>query len=198
MGDVDEESTRIGSASTRERAAFAAFVDEYQQAVGSYLIYLIGEPPVALALTEETFVCAHHAPLATRRGKELRPWLYRVATRLAHRHLREQRSVRPLGPQPERSIASPASPEAAERALVQSVLLDLQPSERTVLLLCDLQQLPFDEVAAILGVSTERIHERLARARARFRFLYLVHDALASRFPNGHHGYAGHSQTRPR
>jgi len=60
------------------------------------------------------------------------------------------------------------------------VLAELQPSDRAVLLLCDLEQLPYNEAATIVGISTARLHERLARARARFRFTYLAHHSLVS------------------
>jgi DNA-directed RNA polymerase specialized sigma24 family protein len=51
--------------------------------------------------------------------------------------------------------------------------------ERAVLLLCDFEQLPDDEAAAILGVSPARLRVRLERARAHFRFTYVERDAMA-------------------
>ena len=62
---------------------------------------------------------------------------------------------------------------------MRSALLDLPGRERAVLLLCDSEQLPSDEVALILGVSADRLSRRLARARARFRLAYIEHHALA-------------------
>jgi DNA-directed RNA polymerase specialized sigma24 family protein len=159
------DNDQPGLATTRHRVALAELVKEYQQSVGSYLIHLLGEPEVARALTEETFLLAHRAHAEIRPGTYLRPWLYGMATQLAYRHLRRRRVVRLTGCE-------------IERPLIQSVLGELRPSDRAMLLLCDLEQLPSNEVALIVGISTERLYERLARARARFRFVYVAHHTV--------------------
>ena len=156
-----------GLATTRHRAALAELIEEYQQSVGSYLIHLLGEPEVARALTEDTFLLAHRAHAEIRPGTLLRPWLYGMATQLAYRHLWWRRVVRLSGCE-------------IERTMIQSVLGELRPSDRAVLLLCDLEQLPYTEAALIVGISTEQLPERLARARARFRFVYVAHHSVVS------------------
>lgn len=161
------DDEQAGLATTRQRAALAELIEAYQQAVGTYLTHLVGEPELARALTEETFVCAYRAHAEIRPGTSLRPWLYRMATQLAYRHLRRRPVVRLSGYE-------------IERKLLQSVLAELQPSDRAVLLLCDLEHLPYNEAATIVGISTARLQERLARARARFRFTYLAHHSLVS------------------
>jgi RNA polymerase sigma factor (sigma-70 family) len=180
------------SAPERERAALAQLIEEYQQPVGSYLFHLIGESDVALTLTQETFVSAYREKTAadptSEPGLAVRPWLYRIATRLAYTHLRRHRRL--SAPLPgwglRRLLPAPAATEDSERALLQSVLCDLPLGDRAVLLLCDLEHLPHNEAAAVLSVSTDRLRERLGRARTHFRYAYAAQDALASRDRNGH------------
>jgi DNA-directed RNA polymerase specialized sigma24 family protein len=160
----DEEEPGLHWPLAGQRAAFAALVKEYQQPLGGYLLHLLGEVGVATVLTEETFVCAHRECVARQSGLAVRPWLYRTATRLACQQL-------PLTPRAVSTIG--------ERALVQSVVGDLQMEERAVLLLCDFEQLPEDEAAAILGVSTAQLRGRLERARAHFRLAYVEKDVVA-------------------
>jgi RNA polymerase sigma-70 factor (ECF subfamily) len=171
------------SAPGPKRSALAQLIEEYQQPVGSYLLHLTGEYDAALVLTRETFVCAYRAKTTSGPGLAVRPWLYRTATRLAYAHLRRHGRSAPLS---RWGLPAPAATEAGERALVQSVLWDLTLAERAVLLLCDLEQLPYDEAAAVLSVSADRLRERLGRARTHFRYAYVAQDALTSRDQNGH------------
>jgi RNA polymerase sigma factor (sigma-70 family) len=163
------------SAPERQRAALAQLIAEYQQPVGSYLLHLTGESDTALVLTRETFVCAYRAKAASGPGMAVRAWLYRTATRLARTHLRRHR--RRSAPVSGWGVPAPTETQGGERALVQSVLWDLPLAERAVLLLCDLEHLPYDEAAAVLSVSTDRLRERLGQARTHFRHAYVSHDS---------------------
>jgi RNA polymerase sigma-70 factor (ECF subfamily) len=177
--DNEAEARVHESPPTRRPAALEALIEEYQQHVGGYLIHLIGDQQVALALAEEMFVDAHRARVADRPDTAIGPWLYRRATRLAYRHLRG-RSHRFPRRAVEWATSGRESSQIAEARMVESALRDLQPGERAVLLLCDLEQLPVVEAAAILGMSSERLQQRLARARARFRLAFLAHHAVAT------------------
>jgi DNA-directed RNA polymerase specialized sigma24 family protein len=62
---------------------------------------------------------------------------------------------------------------AVERGLAEVALQHLALGERAVLLLCDLEQFPIDDVAVVLGVSGHTVRRRLAQARGRFRQAYV-------------------------
>jgi DNA-directed RNA polymerase specialized sigma24 family protein len=172
--DRDEERRATELLAVRQEGALSALIEEYQQPVGAYLLHLVGDFALALRLTEETFMCAYRACAATRSGLPGRPWLYRRATSLALRHPELQRRLpRVTRPAAGRGLDGTVT----ERTLVQSALLDLPASERAVLLLCDFEQLPRDEVAGIMAMSADRLDQRLRRARARFRLSYVKHHA---------------------
>jgi RNA polymerase sigma factor (sigma-70 family) len=166
-------------ASIHERAALKAVVEQYQQPLGSYLLHLIGDPDLALRVTEEAFVHAYRADAVREPGDVLHLWLYRVATLLAYRRLRPHtRTLSPAGRQSEHAVPIPQVYQPDERNQVEGVLRDLCPDERAVLLLSELLRLPHDEVALILGASPDQIAKLLAIARAHFRLAYVAHDAL--------------------
>jgi RNA polymerase sigma factor (sigma-70 family) len=160
-----------------------ALAERFQQAVGSYLLQLVGDLDRALVLTEQTFVRAHRAGVDTQSDLSAQAWLFRIATQLALAELRG----RPLraGSHGPHSQADPSSPLAAEREVVRAVLGQLRPDERAVLLLCDREGLSEADVAAILGERAERVQQLLGRARTRFRQLYVLQHALAHPHPNG-------------
>jgi RNA polymerase sigma-70 factor (ECF subfamily) len=178
----EDAQATVGRQAANERAALAALVETHQQPLGAYLFHLTGDLDLALAITRETFI--GYRPVAVRHVDEMgqRAALYRVATRLALSRVRDAHaSRRRVAPGWTRRAAPPTGGgielavelRNAEHGLAQAALHDLTPGERAVLLLCDLEQFPLAEVAAILGVSGGAILGQLGRARARFRLGYV-------------------------
>jgi len=89
-------------------------------------------------------------------------WLYRVVYRCCLDELRRTRRRREL---------PVAEVQAVERARldVESSLRGLAPADRAVLLLVDLLDFRYDEVAAILGIPRGTVASRLSTARERLR-----------------------------
>jgi RNA polymerase sigma-70 factor (ECF subfamily) len=106
-----------------------------------------------------------------------RAWLLKITTRLSLDHLKSARRRRELyvGPWlPEPVLDSEEAPqEAAHRRsqdLSVAFLLTLQrlsPAERAVFILHDLFEMPFAELAALLGRSEEACRKTVTRARVR-------------------------------
>src|SRR5262249_9071285 len=129
-------------------------------------------------LAAETFAVAF-----AKRGRydlgvaDARPWLFGIATRLAHRHWRrEERELRryarsgvaPAAPAPDRAGVARADGAGAGRAPA-AALAALTAKERNVLLLYAWEQLAQPEIAVALGISPGTVKSRLHRARTRVR-----------------------------
>lgn len=168
-----EREQLVERARSGDREAFATLVTCYQQAIGGYLRHLTGDEELALDLTQETFVRAFRALPKTRPGLLIQPWLYRIATNLAYDHFRRQRHFTWLPLRMVDHFLRGDTPDAIEeRDLVQRALGRMHPEERAVLLICGLEQMPYEQAAAILGGSAAAIRKRFGRAKARFRLLY--------------------------
>jgi DNA-directed RNA polymerase specialized sigma24 family protein len=160
-----------------KRADLAALVEAYQQPLGAYIYHLVGELELAVVITRDTFLWCRGVPDGYPTPAELRAELYRVATRLALGRLGSTDAARHAPRPPARADSSrggvAVDPRQTERGLAQAALRDLAPQERAGLLLCDLEQFPTDEAAAIVGVSFDTFYGQLARARAQFRAAYV-------------------------
>lgn len=164
--DADQDDAWLLEAARRgDRAAVTALVQRYQQAIGSYLLHLTGDPEAAACLTADTFVRACRSRTDACRGLAVRPWLIRTATQLARAQVRRRQWLSWF--RVRRPAIRPVS-GAVERALVRWALARLPVADRALLLLCDLEGLPEIEVAAILGWRIPRLRRRLIRARGRF------------------------------
>jgi RNA polymerase sigma factor, sigma-70 family len=143
-----------------------------------YVLSLVGDPPEAEDLTQETFLRAHRQRESLRDPAAAVPWLYSIATRVCLDRLR-QRARRKSGESnldPE--TASPADPaptaqlrvEQDEMSIcVQSYIGELSDSYQAVLLLHDVHGLTCPQIAELLGDSPGSVKVRLHRARKRLQ-----------------------------
>lgn len=138
---------------------------------------MLGDVADADDLVQETFLRWHAEPRLDVVSAE--GWLVTVVTRLAIDRLRKRAAERldypgSWLPEPVATDAAPATDRAVEIASDLSiaflVLLDrLTPPERAALLLRDVFDLSYPEIAGVLGKSEVASRQMIHRARARVR-----------------------------
>ena len=163
------------AASLASPPAFAKVFERHHAAVHRYLARRLGTD-LADELAAETFAVAF-----AKRDRydtdfeNARPWLFGIATKLAHRHWRrEERELRayartgvdPAAPPPDERGPARADGAVAGPALAAALAV-LTPEERDVLLLYAWEQLDQPEIAAALSIPPGTVKSRLRRARAR-------------------------------
>ncbi len=112
--------------------------------------------------------------------ENLRGWLTTITARvclsmLRSRNLRRETPLEPYVPDP--VVSAGAQPQPEEEALLadavglalQVVLDTLGPAERLAFVLHDMFQLPFEEIAAMLGRTPEATRQLASRARRRVK-----------------------------
>ncbi len=189
-----------------DRVAFEQLVHRHLPSIHRYLSRLTGSADDADELTQETFLRLWQRAGSFRPGKaRLTTWLHRIAHNLAvdgmRRHHRSGRvngaatvaapeadaSEMPAG-DPLSNQAGPAAgpavlagPEeqalqAQSRRLLDAALATLPESQRTALVLCQVQGLSNGEAAAVLGTTVRAVESLLARARRSLRAAVLESD----------------------
>lgn len=106
-------------------------------------------------------------------------WLYRIATNRALNHLKHEASRRPLDAPlgdaeaavPDRRDNRPERRLSAEdvKRRVSRALAELPANQRVALTLFEYEDLPYEQIAAILDVSTDAVRALLLRARRALR-----------------------------
>lgn len=111
------------------------------------------------------------------RGHEL-PWLYRTAGYVLANYRRKHRAE-PVEIAAERMAHPTADPaqHATDIAMAQTVLAQLRPREREVLLLNAWDGLDGNQLAEALGMSRGGAAAALSRARARLRQIWAEQEA---------------------
>ncbi len=165
------------------RAAFERLAWEHAPALYGAALRMARSPDDAQDLTQETLVRAYAAFDRFERGSNFRAWLLRILTNayisrcrrgqrvrfepLEEAETPEFRSVageRPLRGEPEHALMAGVLDEEIEAALA-----GLSEGVRLVVLLVDVEGLPYEEAAAALGVPVGTVRSRLNRGREQLR-----------------------------
>ncbi len=93
-----------------------------------------------------------------------KPWVYRIATRAALKHVSRERRVWRFHSDDELdAVAAPAGPTSPPRAdEIPALLSGVTPRSRAVIVLHYLEDLSLEEVAAVLGIPLGTVKSRLA------------------------------------
>lgn len=162
---VDDDLLRRAAAG--DEYAFEVLIRPHLQPAFRLAVTLLGDPSGAEDAVQESVLGAWTHLSRLRPGTKLRPWfLTVVANRCrSERRGRWWRVVRGLDPE-----QAPFRPEATEAGLdLERALLALSADDRAAVFLRFYEDLPLDEVAAVLGVSMTAARSRIHRALARMR-----------------------------
>ena len=159
-------------------------VREHSARVYRLAYRLTGNQHDAEDLTQETFIRVFRS-LASYKPGTFEGWLHRITTNLFLDMVRRRQRIRFEG----------LSDDAAERLRgrepspaqvyedrhfdddIQTALDALAPEYRAAVVLCDIEGLSYEEIAATLGVKMGTVRSRIHRGRAQLR------DALQHRAP---------------
>ncbi len=128
-------------------------------------------------LLQEVFLVVHKRLHAFEGRSKLRTWLYGICIRVvtAHRRRAYVRRERPMAepPEPARATSGGDSPEAdamrkQATQRLEAMLDEMDLEKRAVFVMFEIDELPADEIATILGAPVGTVHSRLFAARRQF------------------------------
>ncbi|MEZ4391955.1 MAG: sigma-70 family RNA polymerase sigma factor [Polyangiales bacterium] len=176
MATPEEQLQWIERARGGDVRAFEHLVRHHQRRIYRLALHLTGSGGDADDVTQETFFRAYRAIERFDGRAEIFTWLYRICVNVALNLRRSGRRVvanldDPRVPEPAADGENPAA--SAERAQAYRALtraLDgLSESLRTTLVLACVEQLPYKDIAQVLGCSEGTVAWRVHEARKRLR-----------------------------
>lgn len=203
MSELEQESELqlIIRSQNGDVDAFNELVLHYQQTIYNVILRMLGDRDVAADVTQDTFIAAFRGVQTFRGGTSFRAWLLRIASnqacdhwRRTHRHPAESleilidedephaagilSSLAATGQEgnPEESLLSQELQE-----LIQQAIEELPLDQRVAVVLCDIEGLSYEEIAASTQTTLGTVRSRIARGRGRLRKYLYEHRELLPR-----------------
>jgi len=171
-------------APTIEQSAFLEMaMTQYGKATYNFAFRLTGNEADARDLTQDAFVRVFRAWRSFQPGTSFLSWIYRIVTNLYrdelrrrkgrfHEELPEDNAPQEFGGQ--RPLATNPIDDYVDRQLgepLSKALAGLSTEQRQVVILADIEEYSYQEIAEIMGCSIGTVRSRLHRARALLRRL---------------------------
>jgi RNA polymerase sigma-70 factor (ECF subfamily) len=173
----------VARAAAGDAGAFRMLVERHERRIVALLHRLCGCPEQALDLAQETFLSAHRHLGSFRHDSRFSTWLHAIAVnhaRAAARRRRPSASLDAVAADGRPVIAEPAAdlpPVSAglERAdLAQRIAAALERLDaryREVVVLADMHDASYEEIAETLDIPVGTVRSRLHRGRTELRAL---------------------------
>ncbi len=151
------------------QSAYEALVGRYHARILGFTRHMLASKEDAEDVTQESFAAAYSAMMADERAINVKPWLYRIARNRSLNHLRRQTAIgvddfdHHVANQG-RTTEDEVSQREDLRQLMTDVR-DLPESQRTALLLREIDALSYDQIAEAMETTVPSIKSLLVRAR---------------------------------
>lgn len=155
-----------------DQRAFGELVRRHQDGVFRFVLRMTGSRDEAMDLTQDTFIKAWQALPRWQPQAQFRTWLFQIARNGALDLLRRRETLQFVPIEDDAVFAAP-QPTPEEQldqrqrlGLLDAALRQLPPEHREVLLLREIEQLSYADIAAALQIQEGTVKSRIARARA--------------------------------
>jgi RNA polymerase sigma-70 factor (ECF subfamily) len=188
--EEQEEAQFVARLVARDESAFNELVVTYQRRVFALVFRMLGRRDEAEDLAQEVFVQVFKAIDQFRGDSKLSTWIYRIAVNLcknrtkylSRRHANDQDDVDAMADRLPFSAAKGVSVGGISRpdelvegmqleVVVKRAIAQIEPEFREVLILRDVEDMSYEEIAQVTGLADGTVKSRIHRARAQLRTL---------------------------
>ena len=185
-----DEAHFVARLVARDESAFNELVVTYQRRVFALVFRMLGRRDEAEDLAQEVFVQVFKAIDQFRGDSKLSTWIYRIAVNLcknrtkylSRRHANDQDDVDAMADRLPFSAAKGVSVGGISRpdelvegmqleVVVKRAIAQIEPEFREVLILRDVEDMSYEEIAEVTGLADGTVKSRIHRARAQLRTL---------------------------
>ncbi len=157
--------------------AFAEIIEKYRDRVFRYVYVKFGNYDEAMDITQEIFIMTFESLEKFRRESKFSTWLYSIMVNYGKNHQKKANRYRSVSidrvhgddfefqltderENPERQVVDRDS-----LRIVKEELFNLPDDYREILVLRDIEGLPYNEISRILGIGLSNVKVRIHRGR---------------------------------
>src|SRR3989338_5805032 len=154
-----------------DEAAFEEIYSRYAKRIYGFLLRRLGHPDDCAELFQETFLRVHKARSLYRPEMPFKAWVYTIANNLIRDRLRTKArlGVSQALVGDENAIEEMVSDGRYKLFFFKESLAKLTDDQREAIILSRLQGLRYEEIARVMGRSTEAVNQLIQRAMHHLR-----------------------------
>jgi RNA polymerase sigma-70 factor (ECF subfamily) len=184
MSSQPRDEDLVRRAVAGEISAFGTLVERHERRVYNLALRMTGREEDARDATQDAFLTALRRLSSFRGDAAFTTWLHRVTVNACYDLLRKRGRgpvLERLGEHPPEPPPVPDHAPDVELSIdVRRALLQIPDDYRAVMLLHDVHDLPYEEVASIVGVPVGTVKSRLHRGRVALARLMGIPPDLGS------------------
>jgi RNA polymerase sigma-70 factor (ECF subfamily) len=180
IGFSSQGTVRLGASSLNDQplAGFEELAMPFFDALYNFARWLTHDSNDAEDLVQETYLKAFRSFASFQSGTNFRAWIFRIlrnsflnSCSQLERSMTVAMDSEENGPELAGDTETPETTlmNSLNCQLMQRAIDDLPVHYRETLLLCEVEEMSYQEIAEILSISTGTVMSRLARARKAFR-----------------------------
>jgi RNA polymerase sigma-70 factor (ECF subfamily) len=191
---AEEDVALVSAVRAGSEEAFDRLLSHYQASVYNVVYRIVGNPQDAADTVQEVFLKVYRGLEKFQGNSSLKTWIFRIAVhegcnykRWWRRHAQRESSLETTLGSADRSRADRDAPTLGEmlveqssspfestsshevRAIVDRALDEMPEHYRTAVVLRDLEDLSYEEITEVLGVSLGTVKSRVGRGREALR-----------------------------
>ena len=172
LSTEEDELIRLSLAGHSE--AYGQLVERYQDRLYSAMLHVVGSPDEAEDVVQDSFVQAYIKLNTFQGNSRFFTWVYRIAFNNALSRRRRRRSDMSIeqsretsGGEPEDRNEAPDEPMLRDEriSMVKAAMRRLTEEHRSILILREMQDMAYEDIAEILDINIGTVRSRLSRAR---------------------------------
>jgi RNA polymerase sigma-70 factor (ECF subfamily) len=168
------EAQIVQAAQNGHLASFAALYERYHSAMVAVAYTVLRDVHLAEDAAQEVFAIACQDLAALRHTDKFGAWLAGICRNVATSTLRSQGKATAIDVQ---EHAENQDDRQQRADAIRRAVWRLRPSEREVIVLRYYDNLPYEKMSSVLGISTQAVNGRLIRARRKIA-KYLRYDGF--------------------
>lgn len=181
---MTEEQVIIRQVQDGDHNAFAQLVTAHEKQVYNLCLRMVGNPEDAQDLAQEAFLKAWRGLAFYKGDSSFATWLYRLTSNVCIDFLRRQkrRPTVSLTVDDEEEDWEQTIPDSAllpeqqleqkeQQRLIAAAMEQLEEEFRQILTLRIVQDLPYEQIAAVMDLKVGTVKSRLARARTKLKII---------------------------
>lgn len=184
---VDEREL-IRRARTGDQPAFEQLVGLKRERAFRIALNIVGDPDEAADIAQMAFIRLWSSLSKFDENSRFDPWFFRIVVNLAIDSYRKKQRMPHAVPPPADdesgalpSTAMPGAEAGVMRAEIRSIFNklaeELAPAQRAVFTLREIEGIPTDEIAKMLGITASTVRNHLMQARQ------VLQEGMKRRFP---------------